>query len=214
MIQGRFIVLEGIDGCGSTTQARRLANVLSARGQRVALTFEPTDGPIGLLIRRALRRTLEHDGQRRELDWAAMALLFAADRLDHVASTVRPALEAGAWVISDRYDLSSLAYQSVTATEPTNGTVEWLRTLNTHALRPDLTVVLDVPFEVAEERRRARGGEPELYEVSELQRRLSAVYATAEALVPGDPLLHVDGSLSPDAVGERILACVDAPTLG
>jgi dTMP kinase len=128
-----------------------------------------------------------------------MALLFAADRLDHLEAEILPHLGAGELVLSDRYDLSSLAYQSATA-EPgaaeAGDAVAWIRALNAQARRPDLTLVLDVHPDVAAERRQHRGGKAELYEKLELQRRLAALYARAEDLVIGDRVVHIDANLA------------------
>lgn len=206
--RGRFVVLEGIDGAGTSTQLERLAGALEDRSVVVHRTCEPTDGPVGKLIRGYLRRTIRlDDGAPRPVSWDTMALLFAADRVDHVRTEIEPALAAGTWVISDRYDLSSLAYQSATASE--SDVIGWIRELNARALRPDLTLVLDVPAEVASARRGARGGNEELYERQELQRRLAEVYARAETLVPGDRLLHVSGLGSPGDVTRRLLDAID-----
>jgi dTMP kinase len=133
--------------------------------------------------------------------------LFAADRMDHLDSTIVPALREGKIVLSDRYDLSSLAYQSVTAP---NGekVVPWIRELNAAALRPDLTIVIDVPVEVAEERRRSRGGVEEMFESRDLQTRLCAVYGQAEALVPSDRVVHVTGAGAVSDVAATILNAV------
>ena len=114
---GVFVVVEGIDGSGSTTHTKLLGKALRQRGLKVVETCEPSAGPIGALIRQVLQRRLfvaDASGPR-EFAWSTMALLFAADRMDHLDSTVVPALREGAVVLSDRYDLSSLAYQSVTA---------------------------------------------------------------------------------------------------
>ena len=211
---GRFIVLEGIDGCGSTTQAKLLQAVLRERGHDVELTSEPSDGPIGKLIRQALLDKLEgSEGQPRRCSWATMALLFAADRLDHVDQVIRPALERGAIVISDRYDLSSLTYQSATATTGSD-VVGWVRALNARALRPDLTIVLHVTPEIAGRRRLTRGGPEEIYEKTELQRTLAGLYREAQALVPGDTIAHVDADGGVEQVQAEILRAVlhpDAP---
>jgi dTMP kinase len=176
---------------------------------------EPSSGPIGVLIRQALQRRLPGPDATtpRHLDWTTMALLFAADRMDHVDSTVIPALRAGSVVISDRYDLSSLAYQSVTS-HGGSDPVPWIRELNAQALRPDLTLVIDVPAEVAEERRRARGGVEELFEARELQARLATVYARAEQLVPTDRLLHVAGVGDMAEVAARVLETVISAASG
>src|SRR5262245_58804737 len=115
--RGRFIVVEGVDGSGSTTHTRLLAKALRKRGHRVHTNCEPTTGPVGGLIRQVLQKRITIPGESgpKSLGWSTMALLFAADRLDHLDSEITPALRKGEWVISDRYDLSSLAYQSLTA---------------------------------------------------------------------------------------------------
>lgn len=209
VLRGRFVVLEGIDGAGTTTQLERLALALETRGLAVHRTAEPTSGPVGALIRRYLRHEIElPSGGPRPVSWDAMALLFAADRVDHVRTEIEPMLARGSWVLSDRYDLSSLAYQSATA--PSDDVVAWIRELNSRALRPDLTVVVDVPADLAAQRRGARGASEELYEKQELQRRLAQIYANAETLVPADRLRHVSGLGAPDQVAALIFALVDA----
>jgi dTMP kinase len=208
---GVFIVVEGIDGSGSTTHTKLLGKALRQRGLKVVETCEPSPGPIGALIRQVLQRRLfvADAAGPRAFAWSTMALLFAADRMDHLDSTIVPALRDGAVVLSDRYDLSSLTYQSVTAP---NGekVVPWIRELNAAALRPDLTLVIDVPVEVAEERRRSRGGLEEMFETRELQSRLCAVYREAESLVPGDRLTHVMGVGAVSDVAASILDAVVA----
>jgi len=206
---GRFIVLDGIDGSGTTTQAQRLVAALQAAGQRAQFTCEPSSGPIGRQIRQLLSRGAEAGaapaggGDEPSCAWDTLALLFAADRLDHVAREIRPALSAGIHVICDRYDLSSLAYQSATAL-PGTDPLPWIRALNQRALRPDLTLVLDVDPDVAEARRAARGQPPELFERRDLQRRLAQLYARAELLVPGDRLLHVPADAALLDVAARV----------
>ena len=203
---GLFVVVEGIDGCGSTTHAKLLAQALKNRGSDVVLTCEPSTGPIGSLIRQALQRRLfvPDTTVPRHFAWSTMALLFAADRMDHLDSTVAPALRAGSVVISDRYDLSSLAYQSVTAHHGPES-IPWIRELNSQAFRPDVTIVIDVPAEVAEERRRLRGGVEEMFEAREIQAKLATVYARAEELVPNDRVLHVTGVGEVQEVAVRLL---------
>lgn len=212
MIEGSFVVLEGIDGAGTTTQAGRLAARFAGRGLPMVITREPTTGPVGSLIRQALTHRFVVPGVHggRPPSWKSMALLFAADRLDHLEAEILPNLMDGVSVVSDRYDLSSLAYQSATADDESPGTVEWIRDLNRHARRPDLTVVVDVSAETAARRRRARGGTAELYEVTELQERLVAAYRNAETLVPGDRVVHVDGEAAPDDVEAAVYAAVVA----
>jgi len=212
---GLFVVVEGIDGCGSTTHAKLLAKAIKSRGPEVVLTCEPSTGPIGSLIRQVLQRRLfvpDATGPRN-FAWSTMALLFAADRMDHLDSTVAPALRAGSVVVSDRYDLSSLAYQSVTAHNGPEA-IPWIRELNSQALRPDVTIVIDVPAEVAEERRRLRGGVEEMFEAREIQARLATVYARAEELVPNDRVLHVPGVGAVQDVAARIFETVISAASG
>src|SRR5688572_15418123 len=102
--RGRLIALEGLDGCGKTTQAARIAEALHARGRDIVQTREPSEGPMGRKIRE-LARAGERVPAERELQ------LFTDDRRDHVAQVIEPALAAGRWVITDRYYLSTVAYQ-------------------------------------------------------------------------------------------------------
>ncbi len=131
MPRGLFIVLEGVDGAGSTTQTRLLADFLNQMGIRAIVTKEPTGGRIGNLIRSYLQSSSIHPG----ID----ALLFAADRIEHLETVVKPALERGEHVISDRYLESTLAYQSVDGVN-----IEWIEAINSFAIKPDLVIILDI----------------------------------------------------------------------
>jgi dTMP kinase len=210
MIEGHFIAIEGIDGAGTTTQAARLAAALRKKGLPARTTHEPTDGPVGSLIRQVLSGRVVVGGPAgsTSLGWSTLALLFAADRLDHLQAEVIPNLMDGVTVITDRYDASSIAYQGVVSGD--EAVTEWIRTINGRARRPDLTIVLDVSADTALERRRARGNAPDLYEEDGLQRRLARFYETIERYLPGDRLLHVDGNPSADAVHAQVLAAVEA----
>jgi dTMP kinase len=205
-MKGLFIVLEGIDGAGTTTQAQRLAASVRACGRTVRVTREPSDGPIGAMLRQVMSgRLVSPDG--RAPGWETMALLFAADRMDHVASEIEPFVAQGGVVISDRYDASSLGYQSVSSGTAT-GSLDWIRTLNCHAKRPDLTLVLDVPSEIAASRREARGEAAQMYEQNEVQRALAAFYRALHLHMPGDRIEIIDGSLAQEAVTSALLAHV------
>jgi dTMP kinase len=201
--RGAFIVLEGIDGSGTTTHARLLVAALRRSGLRVELTCEPSRGPVGLLLRQLLGAV---DGKPRA-GWSTLALLFAADRTQHVEATILPALRNGCWVVSDRYVLSSLVYQSTDAAG--DGTaLPWVVALNSRVPRPDLTLVLDVSPEAAEERRRLRAAAREIFDDSETQWRLARAYATAEELVPGDRVVHINADGTVEEVAERVLGSV------
>jgi len=202
--RGWFVVLEGIDGCGSTTQVEKLVAALRTDGISARATCEPSTGPVGVMIRSALEHRLcGPDDSPVELTGDSLALLFAADRLDHVAREVEPALAVGDVVVCDRYVLSSLAYQSA-ASSRRDDNLPWLESLNERALVPDVTIVIDVSDETAARRRAARGGKPELFETAELQRRLARLYGRAEHLLPGQHVVHVDGERAPDDVANDV----------
>jgi len=133
-----------------------------------------------------------------------MALLFAADRLDHLEATVHPNLMDGVTVISDRYDHSSVAYQSVTGGGEEE-TVAWVREINRHARRPDLTIVLDVTPDEAARRRKERSAGREIYDDTELQSQLAEFYADIERHFPNDAIVHIDATREVEAVAEDVL---------
>lgn len=200
---GRFIVLEGIDGAGTTTQTARLCDRLRAEGRASKSTREPSDGPVGTLVRQVLTGRMVIPGGRSP-GWTTMALLFAADRMDHVESDIEPFLATGGIIVSDRYDASSLAYQSVTSGKEGEQAVAWIRELNKHALRPDLTIVVDLPADVAAARRETRGEAAQLYEQNEVQRALADFYHTLDKHMPEDRIAIVDGNGTIDEVHARI----------
>lgn len=201
---GIFVVFEGIDGAGTTTQAARYASFLRGRRRLAHVTREPSGGPIGSLLRLALTQRLTLPSRHRD---PMMALLFAADRIDHIESEVAPHLRDGYVVISDRYELSSIIYQSIGVedVEERKKFVSWIREANRYALRPDVTIVVDVDPETAEQRRRARGGASELFEEPELQTRLARAYLRAEEITPDARIVHVDGNGDMDSVTSAII---------
>lgn len=204
---GRFIVLEGIDGAGTTTQTARLCDRLRAEGRASKSTREPSDGPVGTLVRQVLTGRMVIPGGRSP-GWTTMALLFAADRLDHVESEIEPMLASGGVVLSDRYDASSLAYQSVTSGTDSSGALQWIRNINRHARRPDLTIVLDVSPALGAVRRETRGEAAQLYEQNEVQQALATFYRDLQKHQPEDNVVVVDGSRSIDEVHELVYAVV------
>ena len=196
---GLFIVFEGIDGAGTTTQCDRYARHLRGLKRPVHVTREPSSGPVGSLLRLGLSGRVDLGGA------PSMALLFAADRLDHVAQEIDPHLRDGTVVICDRYDMSSIAYQTATAPEKeAEAFASWVRTLNRYAPRPDVVVVLDTDADVAERRRATRHGRPELFEEVELQRKLAAIYREPERLAPGERILRIDGNADVEAVASSV----------
>jgi dTMP kinase len=203
--EGHFIVIEGIDGSGTTTQCAILAERLIQKGLPSRTTREPSDGPIGVVIRQILTGRVVVPGRdgARPPGWATMATLFASDRLDHLEADVIPSLTDGVTVICDRYDYSSVAYQTVSGGGGDDVSA-WVRELNRHARRPDLTLVLDVDPEVAASRRGTRSGRPELYEVDELQVELAQFYAKIDELFPGDTIRHIDANCGVEGVTAAI----------
>lgn len=174
MQKGLFIVFEGIDGSGVTTQAHRLKEYIRrSLGLPVHLTKEPTDGPVGGLIRMILAKRVgvpADDGRLETIDPRSLALLFAADRIDHLQVDILPKLENGITVVCDRYYLSSFAYQSL------HMDLEWLEEINSACRPPDLTILLRVPPLVAEKRRTQDRWHVELYEETPKLERVSENY--------------------------------------
>jgi len=200
---GLFVVFEGIDGAGTTTQAARYASFLRSRRRLVHVTGEPSTGPMGSMLRLMLKQRVTLASHHRE---STLTLLFAADRIDHLASEVCPHLRDGYVVISDRYELSSIIYQSIGIEDELErkNFVSWIRECNRHAMQPDITVVIDVDPEVAEHRRRIRGGASDLYEEPDLQARLARAYLKAKDVVGKERIIHVDGNGDVDSVTAAI----------
>ena len=132
MTQGIFIVFEGIDGGGKSTQIKMLAEYFKEKGYQVEFHMEPTEGSVGSLLWTYMR------SKDRSFRPETEALLFAADRIEH-GKTIKQSLEEGKVVISDRYLHSSLAYQGAAGVES-----DWMQSLNKHALKPNLVILLDI----------------------------------------------------------------------
>jgi dTMP kinase len=198
----RLIVLEGLDGAGTTTQAKRLVEHLNANGTTAHVTREPSDGPVGQLIRQML--TGGHAIPGQSIAQSTFGLLFAADRLDHLQREIEPQLAQGVLVVSDRYYHSSLAYQGTGADR------DWITLLNGRARKPDLTIFLQVRPEVAAARRAAAGRVQELFEDMRMQEEVAAGYKAtlSELAAQGERIETLDGEASPDAVFGAILALV------
>jgi len=155
-MKGRFLVLEGIDGCGKTTQLRQLAewlpdSGLMPDGATLHLTREPGGSPLG----RALRELLLHPPDEAVPCPEAELLMYAADRAQHVQRRIRPALERGDWVLSDRFSGSTLAYQG-DGRGLDRALILDLERIATNGLMPDVTLWLDLPLEASMTRREER----------------------------------------------------------
>jgi len=190
--RGRLIALEGIDGCGKSTQAQLVADRLGA-----LLTFEPGATPLGAALRR-----LVLDPGAPPVDERAEALLVAADRAQHVTDVVTPALVAGRWVVTDRFSASTMAYQGFGRgldRSELGRLIDWA----TAGLSPDLTVLIDVPVDVAAARRRGSRHDRLEAEGRDFQQRVADGYhrLAAEAATPW---LVVDGTGPVDEVAAGV----------
>jgi dTMP kinase len=209
---GRFITFEGGEGAGKSTQIRRLAERLAEHGVRVVETREPGGTPAAEAIRKVLL-----SGAAKSLGPEAEALLFAAARADHVDRLIRPSLDAGDWVLCDRFFDSTRVYQGeIGGVDP-----ELLDTLDRVAVgsrRPDLTLVLDAPAEVGLDRvsaRLARSGEaPDRFEgeAMSLHERRRKAYLDVAARAP-DRCVVIDADRDEAAVADDIWRVVTARLL-
>ena len=200
-----FHVLEGIDGSGTPTQLERVTAALRASGRRVVATREPSTGPIGVLLREILAgKHANPDGTT--LDGRAMALLFAADRRDHLTREIEPALASGFDVVSDRYLLSSLAYQAVEADRV------WVERLADGVRAPDLTLLLDVDIGVAAQRRLKAGRPVERYDADGTLARVTENYRKLARVIPN--VVSLDGGAPVDDVTTAILDRIRAVMRG
>jgi dTMP kinase len=199
-VEGLFIVFEGGEGAGKSTQVQRLADAVSSLGHDVVVTFEPGATASGAQLRKILL-----DRETTGLAPMAEALLYAADRAQHVATVIRPALGRGAVVISDRYVDSSIAYQAGGRELPESD-VRRLSTAATGGLRPDLTVLLDLPPEVGRQRLTGPGDRIEA-ETLQFHRRVRRTFLTL-ASQSRSRYLVVDATTSADRIHEVVMARV------
>lgn len=202
-----FVVIEGLDGAGTTTQTALLVERLQAEGQPAVSTREPSDGPVGVLIRQMLSKrivTPTVDGSVAPVGREVLALLFAADRLDHIAATVAPALAEGKVAVSDRYYHSSFAYQG-DIDDSDAMDLEWVRTLNERAKTPDVTIFLEASVDLCLSRMSGRGSR-DIYETREklerLERRYDQVMQALEA--EGEMIVRLDAARSKAELAEAI----------
>lgn len=185
-VKGVFICIEGLDGCGKTTQTRLLVEKLR-QSHNAVYTAEPSRGRIGTFI----RKSILYD-EKRSTGFAE-ALLFAADRVEHVENEVLPALRQGKLVISDRYVYSSLAYQGAAGLS-----LEWIERVNEHALRPELAIFIDVdPRAVMHRLKPVKS----VMETLETQQKVRQLYL--KFVEKGD-LTRIDGNKPKHMVAEEL----------
>jgi dTMP kinase len=198
-VSGLFISFEGIDGVGKSTQADLLETWLQGKGKTVVRTLEPGGTEVGVEIRKIL---LHHRG---DLAPRAEAALFAADRAHHVASKIRPALTRGEIVITDRYFDSSVAYQGA-GRELSQTEVRDLSLWAVGGLLPDLTVLLDLPADVARNRRNGSGTEPDRLESEKIEffERARQAYLDLAKAEP-NRFLVIDASATVEQMQQQIV---------
>ena len=204
MARGRFITLEGGEGAGKSVQRDRLIKALRAAGLAAVATREPGGSPSAEAVRELM---LAHG-----TDWQPLseALLHAAARSQHLAETIRPALEAGRWVVSDRFSDSTRAYQGWGQGVDLD-TLDRLERMVVADSQPDLTLVLDVPPEIGLARARGRGQGADRYEAMDLafHQRLRDGYRIIAEAAP-DRCVLIDASGSEDTVAAEIRQAVTA----
>lgn len=208
-MSGFFVTFEGIEGCGKTTQAARLKAALEKQGRSVVLTREPGGTAIGTKVREILL-----DPATKGLAPLAELLLYEADRAQHVAETIRPALESGKVVLCDRFADASTAYQGA-ARGLSHDTVEALNRIATGGLEPHLTLLLDVPPKVSVDRARERavkaGSRPDRFEREDLpfHEAVRDGYLEIAARRPGR-FVRIDANRAVDEVARDVLDVVSA----
>lgn len=194
MKRGTLVALEGLDGSGKSTQLPALVGALRAAGRDVVATREPTDGAYGRRIR-AMARSGERVAPDEELRW------FFEDRREHVAQVIAPALAAGRTVVTDRYFLSTVAYQGARG-------LDWRAILADSEREfpiPDLALLFEVPADVGLARVHARGGPAEpAFERADYLARVAAIFAAIER----DYVVRIDAAAGPAGVTAEALASV------
>ncbi len=186
--RGIFICIEGLDGSGKTTHAHRLVRNLQEKGFDAVYTTEPSRGELGKFIRGTILEA------KKRVPRLVEAFLFAVDRVEHFEKDVKPALNEGKIVVSDRCVYSSLAYQGAAGLD-----LEWIEKINRFALPPDLAVYIDVPPEVVVKRIRRKKS---VMERLGTQRRVKEVYMK---FVDNGKLVSIDGDRKKAEVEQNIL---------
>ncbi|HLD39410.1 MAG TPA: dTMP kinase [archaeon] len=186
---GKFYVFEGLDGSGLTTQAALLRNYFLSKDKEAVLTKEPTDGLIGGIIKAALR-------DEWKTNPLALQMLFAADRAHHLTTEIEPALKKNKIVICDRYILSSLVYGSL------NTSMDVLKQLNAHFLKPHMTIVVDTNPKICMERMKKGRHHVELFEEEHKLVQIRQNLISLKKYFPDT--YFVDGNRKPDEVFEDV----------
>ena len=191
-MRGRFIVIDGPDGSGTTLHSQVLSKHLLTEGKPVLATAEPSAGVIGTSIRAMLKSG--------ELSGDALQLLFMADRADHIHRTIEPALSAEKHIVCDRYTSSTIAYG-----EALDLDTLWLENMNKKFIQPDLLIFLLPPVEVIMERLKERKSSESL-ETKEIQERVHSAYAAMAAKDPS--IMVIDSSGTREKTAEAVWSAV------
>ena len=200
--KGKFIVFEGIDGCGKTTQLKRLKYRMMSQGIHCIDTYEPSDFLVGTLARDTVKGGVV-------LEPETLALLFAADRFDHTTRRIIPSLRRGISVLCDRYYYSNMAYQGLLFG---HARIMEINSDTMKKIRPDLVLFLDVPPEECAKRRAQNRFKDELFDDLETQRKVRESYFKAMHLLgPDENIEVISSSAGPDDVSaliwEKVAEC-------
>jgi len=195
IMAGKFIVFEGLDGAGVTTQATLLRNYFLGKNKDVILTKEPTDGLIGGLIKSCLRSEWKTDP-------LTLQMLFAADRSHHLITEIEPALKNDKIVISDRYIMSSLVFGSIYIS------LDMLKQLNVHFRKPNLTIVVDTHPRVCIERMKKARHHVELFEEEQKLEQIRRNYIMLKNYFP--EMHFIDGNRPADEISNEIRKIVES----
>ena len=197
--KGKFIVIEGIDGSGISTQILQLKSFLETTyGVKTILAKEPSEGPIGSLIRQFL------NGRMIGIDDKSLALLFAADRIDHNIEKIIPVLEKGDYIICDRYLWSSYAYQGI------KNDLTWLQEINKYAYKPDLTIFIKVRPEVSLKRITGSRYKTEIFEEQKILQQVFDNYVKIfdKWKKSGENVIEINGEQDQESVEKDIRLAV------
>jgi len=205
MSKGKFIVLEGIDGSGTTTQAAKLAQYFAQKeGYHLFLTKEPTGFETGKEIKRRLKEDKAAGINPFQEKGEEYLKLYVKDRKFHVQELILPCLNQGVHVVSDRYKYSTFAYQGAQGQD-----LNKIISMHEGLLVPDLVLLLDLPAETALERRKKDKTIPELFEQLNFQKKVRENYLALPYILPQENILMVDASLNLEEVHKQILAHVE-----
>lgn len=189
-----FFVIEGLDGSGTTTQLKNVESYAASIGHSLWATWEPTDNPQGLLIRKALRKEITVLPE-------TLARMYSTDRFEHLygSNGIKERIETGELVFSDRYFFSSLAYQTLSSD------FETILSLNCFPL-PEALIFIDIPWQVCEARRKVRDEKEELFDGKSIQQRISDNYerALSHFSDKGMVIHRIDGTLTVEEIFQKI----------